>query len=208
MTKSLRLTAWAIMSLLAVMIGLVSLRYVLPEVPMAAQNVVANLFARPWLAIHAAAASIALIIGPFQFIRARNGRRPRWHRVSGPVYVAACLVAAPSALVLAFGLTAGPIAGVGFAVLSLVWFYVNVRGLQAVLKGRYAEHGRWMVRSYALTFAAVMLRLYLPLGHMALGLDFLTVYRASAWVSWIPNLILAEAWLRTRRPQLTTTAPA
>ena len=36
---------------------------------------------------------------------------------------------------------------------------------------RFDEHRRWMIRSFALTFAAVTLRLYLPLGMMA-GLSF------------------------------------
>jgi uncharacterized membrane protein len=207
MTRALRLTGLSIMGLLAVGIGLLSLRYVLPHVPMGAPNVLANLFARPTLAIHAGAAAIALIIGPFQFIRTRSGRRPAWHRVSGPVYVAACLIAAPAGLVLAVGSSAGPIAGVGFALLAVIWFYINLRGLNAVLRGRYAEHGRWMIRSYALTFAAVTLRIYLPIGAMAFG-DFMTFYRIDAWLSWVPNLVLVEAWLRTRRPRLTTSAPA
>jgi uncharacterized membrane protein len=207
MTASLRFIAWAIMSLLALGIGLVSFRYLLPHVPMGAPNVLANLFARPFLAVHAGAAALALVIGPFQFIRSKSGRRPAWHRVSGPAYVAACLIAAPAGLVLAVGSSAGPVAGVGFGLLAVTWFYVNLRGLQAVLQGRYAEHGRWMIRSYALTFAAVTLRLYLPLGPMLLGLDFMTTYRATAWISWIPNLLIVEAVL-SRRPRLTTTAPA
>lgn len=207
MTKALRPIALFIMGLLAVGIGLMSLRYVLPHVPMGAPNVLANLFVHPALAIHAGAASIALIIGPFQFIRTKSGRRPGWHRATGPVYVAACLVAAPAGFVLALGSSAGPIASVGFGLLAAIWFYVNARGLNAVLKGRYAEHGRWMIRSYALTFAAVTLRLYLPIGGAALG-DFMTFYRIDAWVSWVPNLLLVEAWLRMRGPRLTTTAPA
>lgn len=205
MNRIIRVIGGGTMALLALVIGLVSLRYLLPHPPAGAPNVLANAFANPSLVIHATAASIALIIGPFQFLRGKAGRRPTWHRLSGPVYVAACLVGAPAGFILALGSTAGPFATAGFGLLAVVWFYVNARGLQAVLKGRYAEHGRWMARSYALTFGAVMLRLYMPLG-AALGLDPLEVYRATAWISWIPNLILVEAWMR-RRP-FTTSAPA
>lgn len=205
MNRTLRITGGAIMSLLALAIGLVSLRYALLNGPMRSPAVLANAFANPALVVHATAAAIALMIGPFQFIRARSGRRPPWHRISGPLYVAACLVAAPAGFVLALGSTAGPVATAGFAILAVVWFYVNARGLQAVLGRRYGEHGRWMARSYALTFAAVTLRLYLPIGG-ALGLNFQQVYVATAWISWIPNLIVMELWLR--RSRLTTTAPA
>jgi uncharacterized membrane protein len=198
MNRTLRIAGGAVMGALALGIGLVSLRYALPNGPARAPAVLANAFANPFLVVHAIAAALALMIGPFQFIRGRAGRRPPWHRLSGPLYVAACLIAAPAGFALALGSTAGPIATMGFGLLAILWFYVNARGLQAVLSGRYAEHGRWMARSYALTFAAVTLRLYLPLGGV-LGLDFPTVYRASAWISWIPNLILVEAWMR-RRP--------
>ena len=56
---------------------------------------------------------------------------------------------------------------------------------------RFADHERWMVRSFALTFAAVTLRLYIPAGQV-LGLDFMAAYRAIAWLCWVPNLVVAE----------------
>jgi hypothetical protein len=53
-----------------------------------------------------------------------------------------------------------------------------------------------MIRSFALTLAAVTLRIYLPLGIMLNHGDFYTPYRAIAWLCWVPNLLLAELWLR------------
>ena len=205
MNRTIRIVAGGTMGLFALAVGLVSLRYALPNGPHRAPAILGNAFANPALVIHATGAAIALIVGPFQFIRGRDGRRPGWHRLSGPVYVAACLIAAPAGFVLALGTTAGPVAAAGFGLLAVIWFYVNARGLEAVLRGRYAEHGRWMARSFALTFAAVNLRLYLALGG-ALGLDGAQVYVATAWVSWIPNLLVMEAWLRRRA--FTTTSPA
>lgn len=52
-----------------------------------------------------------------------------------------------------------------------------------------------MIRSWALTLAAVTLRVYLPLV-MALDLPFLPWYRAISFLAWVPNLIVAELWLR------------
>ncbi len=55
-----------------------------------------------------------------------------------------------------------------------------------------------MMRSFALTFAAVTLRLYLiPVG--AFDLPFAPFYTAIAWVSWVPNILAVEVWLRLRR---------
>ena len=50
------------------------------------------------------------------------------------------------------------------------------------------------------SLAAVTLRIYLPLV-MILDLPFLPSYRAISFLAWVPNLMLAELWLR-RRPQI------
>lgn len=51
-----------------------------------------------------------------------------------------------------------------------------------------------MIRSYALTLAAVTLRLQLPASAM-LDIPFETAYPAIAFLCWVPNLILAEIWI-------------
>lgn len=48
-----------------------------------------------------------------------------------------------------------------------------------------------MIRNYSLTFAAVTLRLWLPALSVA-GYSFNDSYMAVAWLSWVPNLIVAE----------------
>jgi hypothetical protein len=55
-----------------------------------------------------------------------------------------------------------------------------------------------MIRSFALTFAAVTLRLYLIPPAIA-GVDFVTAYQWIAWLCWVPNLAIAEAWIASRR---------
>jgi hypothetical protein len=52
-----------------------------------------------------------------------------------------------------------------------------------------------MIRSFALTFAAVTLRLYLPLIFLT-GFNFVDGYRAISFLCWVPNLVLAELYLR------------
>ncbi|MFA7261846.1 MAG: DUF2306 domain-containing protein [Caulobacter sp.] len=183
--------------LLALAVGLFSLRYLAPEPLLGAPNVLANRFADMALAIHAGLGATALILGPWQFFRWRDGRRGAGHRVVGVIYVAACLLSAPAGLLLAFGATAGPIAGAGFGLLALAWFGTTAMGLRAVLLGEYQAHRRWMIRSFALTFAAVTLRLYL-FGGPLVGFAGLDAYRAIAFLCWVPNLLAAELLLRTR----------
>jgi len=85
---------------------------------------------------------------------------------------------------------------------------VNVQGWRAALARRFPAHRAWMIRSMSLTFAAVTLRLYLPVVPL-LGLPFVDGYRAISFLAWVPNLILAELYLRgafdrPRRAELVT----
>jgi hypothetical protein len=57
---------------------------------------------------------------------------------------------------------------------------------------------QWMLRSYALVFAAVTLRIELPLLTMAFG-DFTPANQVAAWLSWVPNALWVEWYIRRRK---------
>ena len=188
---------WGLAAFLSVGVAVYSYRYLAPNPPMMGDDIAANLFRKPWLLVHAALAATALLVGPFQFLKGLRARWPRAHRIAGRVYVIACLGAAPAGLVLAVGTDAGPIAQWGFGTLSVIWFGITANALRLAMAGRIAEHRRWMIRSFALTFAAVTLRLYLPIPPMFLHMSFIEGYRAISWISWTSNLAVAElilAW--------------
>lgn len=157
-------------------------------------QVLANLFARPWLLVHASGAGLALAIVAFQLLPALRRRRAL-HRWMGRAYGAAVVVSGSCGLALSFGTTAGPIAGVGFGLLAVFWIYTTGQGWLTARARRYDEHRRWMIRSFSLTFAAVTLRLYMPLGEV-MHLDMGQAYVAIAWLAWVPNLMIAELYLR------------
>lgn len=186
--------AWMIVALLCLGIAAYSARYLLHP-PRTPAQALGNPLGVPWLVIHVAGAVTALVLGSLQFLPApRRGAGPP-HRWIGRVYVLGCLAGGVAGLILAPGSTAGPIASVGFGGLAVVWIAVNLLGWRAAVQGRLAQHRRWMIRSWALTLAAVTLRLYLPLV-MVLDLPFLPWYRAISFLAWVPNLIAAELWLR------------
>ena len=161
--------------------------------------IAANAFAQPFLLIHIVGGIVALAIGPFQFIAPVRRRWPNLHRATGLTYVAACTVAAPAGLALALGTTAGPIAVSGFAALAILWFYFTAQGLCEALSRRFADHREWMLRSYALTAAAITLRLMIPAA-MISGFDFAVAYPIIAWACWTLNLAVAEYVIRRNRP--------
>ena len=54
-----------------------------------------------------------------------------------------------------------------------------------------------MIRNYSLTFAAVTLRIWLSLFVLLFGLEhFERSYAVIAWLAWVPNLIVAELFIR------------
>lgn len=181
--------------LLGALVAVASYRYLLPGWPAAPAAIAANIFAQPWLPLHAALGATALLVAPIQFLPNLRLTRPNLHRVVGRSYVLCCFASGLAGLILAWGGTAGPVATAGFATLAVTWVIVTARGLVLALHGRGAEHRRWMVRSFALTFSAVTLRLYLPLPPL-LGIDFVEGYRAISFLCWVPNLLAAELYLR------------
>lgn len=186
---------WALAAFLSLAVALFSYRLLVPNPPAVGDDVLANLMRRPWLPVHAGFAATALLVGPFQFLPRLRLRAPKLHRTLGKTYVAACLLAAPAGLLLAWGTDAGPIAQWGFGTLAVLWFAVTACAFRLATQGRIAEHRRWMIRSFAMTFAAVTLRLYLPIPPMFLHMSFLDGYRAISWVSWTSNLLVAELFL-------------
>jgi hypothetical protein len=186
---------WILAALLSVAIAAYSARYLLHP-PRTPAEALGNPLGVPWLVVHVGGAVTALVLGSLQF--APGLRRVGAHRWIGRTYVLGCLVGGAAGLVLAPGSSAGPIASAGFGSLAVVWIAVNLLGWRAALDRRFEDHRRWMIRSWALTLAAVTLRLYLPLVGV-LDLPFLPWYRAIAFLCWVPNLIVAELYLR-RRP--------
>jgi uncharacterized membrane protein len=194
MTKPVTWSLWALYALLSALVALFSYRY-LPRIGPLSPDILRNLFARPWLDVHVAGAATALLIGPTQFLPWIRKRLPALHRVLGRVYVIGCLAGGVGGLVMAFGTTAGPIAGAGFGSLAVIWIWTNLQGWRLAVARRLDAHRAWMLRSFALTFAAVTLRLYLSLLPMV-GLTGLDAYRLTSFLCWIPNLILIEIYLR------------
>jgi uncharacterized membrane protein len=192
-SRSLTRLAGAAALLLSVGVAVFSYRF-LPRIGPISPDILANLYARPWLTLHVAGAATALLLGAFQFLPAVRRRRTL-HRWIGRLYASGCIVGGCAGFALAFGTTAGPVAALGFGLLAPIWIYCTAQGWLTARARRFDEHRRWMIRSFALTFAAVTLRLYLPIGVMA-GLTFHQIYVATAWISWIPNLAMAELYLR------------
>ncbi|MFC9558994.1 DUF2306 domain-containing protein [Agromyces sp. NPDC056965] len=171
-----------------------------------------NYDGRPWFVqlafmVHVVAGGVALVVGPLQFWRGLRSRHPRVHRWTGRAYLVAVLIAGVAALVMAPFNSAGFVGFFGFGALAVLWIATGLRAYRAIRAGDVASHRAWMMRNFALTYAAVTLRLWigvllgvqaLPGGEFEFEAAFENAYAAVPFLCWIPNLIVAE-WLIRRR---------
>lgn len=157
------------------------------------------------LYLHLGGAAIAMAAGPFQMNRRLRTRFTRVHRLTGRFYVAGVLIGGLGSLPLALASQGGVIAHAGFLALGVLWIGTTAEGFRRILRRDIEGHRRSMVRSWALTFAAVTLRFYLP-GSILLDLPYQAAYAVIAWLCWVPNALVAELYLLRRRTPVRTPA--
>ena len=191
--------SWWVMVVLAGLTALYAFRLAFVGAPVFPPDLKESFLARPWgIYPHAFFGSVAMILGPFQFNRGLLRNRAR-HRRLGQVYVAACLIAGVAGLYMAFYSYGGIITNLGFGGLAVALLTTTGLAFRAIKGRQVATHREWMIRSYALIFAAVTLRIEIPLLMTATQGNFDFTYRVVAWLCWVPNLILAETMVRRTR---------
>lgn len=157
--------------------------------------------------LHVATSSIVLLAGFTQFWPWLRRKAPHWHRRFGYLYVVGVLgLAAPSGLVLAVYASGGWPTQLCFVILGVLWMVSTILALCFAIQRQWRQHQAWMIRSYALTLAALSLRTWkLGLYELAPYWEWLTprhIYQLEAWLGWVVNLLLAEAviyWLFKRQ---------
>jgi uncharacterized membrane protein len=153
------------------------------------------------LLFHVLAAGTALLIGPIQFILGRGFNRypvlKSWHSNLGKLYFCAVVIGTIGGTYLSFYVHGGMIGGVGLLILNVLWISSTTIAVGYIVKGDVAAHKKWMIRSFAFTFAAVTLRVMQP--PLSLFFDGETVSRIVYWACWIVNLAVVELWMRFKK---------
>lgn len=134
---------------------------------------------------------LALLIGWTQFSDRLRARNIALHRKIGKVYVVSVLLSGLAGVYIGFFATGGIVASLGFICLGLTWLYTTLQAYRFIRNRNTESHRKMMIYSYAACFAAVTLRLWLPM-LTALFHDFKTAYRIVAWLCWLPNLAVAR----------------
>ncbi|TGD59277.1 DUF2306 domain-containing protein [Flavobacterium humi] len=156
----------------------------------------------PIFYIHVISTVFVLLAGFTQFSNMLLRNYPGVHRTIGKIYVATLLfLAAPSGFFIGCYANGGLTSKISFVLLSLLWFYVTLKGFTAIRKKKITEHQAFMLRSFALTFSAVTLRFWKVILVYLFQPSPMDVYQIIAWLGWIPNILIVEYYLyRNSKP--------
>jgi len=165
----------------------------------AANYVDRPLWVRGFFFVHVACGGVALLLSALQLSRRLRARAPQVHRGVGRIVVVAIAAAGVAGLVLAPWSLAGAVGTAGFGTLAALWLTFAALGFRAIRRGDVATHRRWMLRTFAMTYAAVTLRLWLIALIPLLGDDFLRAYVIVPFLCWVPNLAAVELLLWRER---------
>ena len=152
----------------------------------------------PVVAVHASSSIGALVLGPLLLHSWLRTRFLVAHKILGWIYLSCVAVGGMSGIYMATRAYGGFVSQAGLTMLALGWLLTATLGLRAIRRKEIGAHRRWMSRNYALTFAALTLRLDLAALLFA-GIANPYAYRIAAWSSWMVNLLVCERLLVGRR---------
>jgi uncharacterized membrane protein len=198
----MRIFGWIIFAFFAIGVGLYPIIYLLIDARFGLLgSKSAELLANPiWngaFYTHIFLGGIALLTGWSQFSTRIRNKNLSIHRTLGKIYVIVCMISGSAGLYISFFATGGWIASWGFGALAVFWLITTSKAYLTIRNGEIDNHKMWMIRSYALTFAAVTLRIWLPLAQV-LHFDFIGAYRVIAWLCWVPNILIAQ-WIISKQ---------
>lgn len=186
--------AWIIFGALSIVVSFYPFTYYLADEPVAlllsksAELLSSNLYNITFY-LHITFGGIALLIGWLQFSKKLRRKYMNLHRWIGKIYVASVLISGIPGFYIALHATGGLSPKLGFSIGAVLWVILTYLGYSTVRKGKIEAHKKWMMYSYAGTFGAVTLRLWLPILILIFG-NFVEAYQIVAWLSWIPNMFV------------------
>jgi uncharacterized membrane protein len=151
-----------------------------------------------FFSMHVMGGGTSLVIGGFQFWPKFRRDHINLHRWLGRIYLTCVLIGGLGGLVIAPRSGGGLVAHFGFGMLAILWLFSGWQAYRCIRRGDIDSHRAWMMRNFALTFAAVTLRIYLGF-FAAAGIQYADAYPTVAWIAWVPNLILVEWYLALKR---------
>lgn len=167
----------------------------------------AELRASVGIGLHLLAGIVLLALGPIQLVAPLRSRWPSLHRWSGRVYASAAIVAGAGGLVfiLAKGTIGGTPMDIAFAIYGLALIVAAGSAVRHARARRFDAHRAWAIRLFALVVGSWLYRIeYTAWRVFAGGLGHTAAFdgpfdTAMLYFFFVPNLLLAEAFVRARK---------
>ena len=142
--------------------------------------------------VHILISPITAMLAGWLLFSGAKGRFLTGHRRLGKLQVLLVLgLVAPSGLVMSYWAFTGPIAGWGFALLSLGTGFTAVMTAYHARGGRIRRHRVWAVRCLLLLASPFILRIVSGV-FIVTGWESEWTYRLTAWLSWLGPLTIYE----------------
>jgi uncharacterized membrane protein len=162
-----------------------------------------------WFVAHLVGGTLALFIGPVQFWKMVRDRYTNFHRLLGKIYIVGCFLVGLSALRLSLVSTCVP-CRISLFITAVLLLFTTGAAWFTIKQTNIKAHRQFMVRSYVLILAFVLVRVdgVLPLKFLFGEIKDSTYNRVvnEYFFSFVP-LILAEIGL-TWLPMLRRRLPA
>ncbi len=159
------------------------------------------------IGIHFLAGGILLFLGPIQLLTSLRLKYPLAHRVTGRIYILSSFLVGIGGL--AYVLFKGTIGGlpmnIGFGLYGLLMVLCAFKTLSHAIARRLDEHRAWAIRLFALAIGSWLYRMDYGFWELIANgaghtkkfdgpFDIIMVF-----FFYIPNLIIAEFYIRPRR---------
>ena len=148
-------TLWLLLGLAAFFVFITNEVFLIADYPLYHQYRVHLIADRYLIFPHALFGTLALLSGPVQFSTRLRRRYLSFHRILGRLYVLSVV----SAAVLAMIISAGHPLFAGTVVQASAWIICTLAAFLTARNRQIAQHRQWMVRSYAVTFTFITLRI-------------------------------------------------
>lgn len=206
MKKTRIIIAWILFGGLSIAISFYPISYLIAEQPIRlllskSAELLGNHFYIICFYLHIIFGGIALLIGWLQFSNKLRIKYMNLHRIIGKTYVTSVLISGIPGFYIALEATGGLSPKLGFSLGAILWVVLTFLAFTTVKKGKIETHKQLMMYSYAGTFGAVTLRLWLPLLIFLFG-SFIEAYKIVAWLSWVPNMVVVYFLIRKQKRNL------
>jgi len=152
-----------------------------------------------WIWPHVLGGVIAMTLGPFQFIEKIRIKYPRFHRVSGYMYLIGVLISAITLIPLISTSSSNLEIDIGLGIGGIVWLVTAIFAFVAIKNGKVEQHREWMFRCYMITLAFVVFRIVVDLFSYYQVTNEAEIITIAAWTSWTLPLCITEMVIQGRK---------